>query len=59
VKKIGMVGVIGGGMSGLSAGAVLSRTGVGVKLFDARDKLGGCCATTEIGGYTFMMELST
>lgn len=51
--KISTVGVIGGGVSGLSAGGLLSRQGVRVKLFEANDKLGGCCANTNIGGYTF------
>jgi phytoene dehydrogenase-like protein len=53
VGKISTVGVIGGGVSGLSAGGLLSRQGVRVKLFEANDKLGGCCANTNIGGYTF------
>ena len=35
------------------AGGLLSRQGLRVKLFEANDKLGGCCATTNIGGYTF------
>jgi phytoene desaturase len=51
--KIRTVGVIGGGVSGLSAGGLLSRRGVRVKLFEANDKLGGCCANTRMGGYTF------
>jgi phytoene desaturase len=53
VSKISTVGVIGGGVSGLSAGGLLSRQGVRVKLFEANDKLGGLCATTKIKGYTF------
>ena len=53
MSKIRTVGIIGGGVSGLSAGGLLSRQGVRVKLFEANDKLGGCCATTNIGGYTF------
>jgi phytoene dehydrogenase-like protein len=53
VGKIKTVGVIGGGVSGLAAGGLLSREGVKVKLFEANDKLGGCCANTIIGGYTF------
>ena len=44
---------MGGGVSGLSAGGLLSRQGMRVKLFEANDKLGGLCATTKIGGYTF------
>jgi len=53
VRNIRTVGVIGGGVSGLSAGGLLSRQGVRVKLFESNDKLGGLCATTKIGGYTF------
>ena len=51
--KVGTVGVIGGGVSGLSAGGLLARHGVRVELFEANDKLGGCCAATNIEGYTF------
>jgi phytoene desaturase len=53
VGEIRTVGVIGGGVSGLSAGGLLSRHGVRVKLFEVKDKLGGCCASTTLGGYTF------
>ncbi len=53
MPKTRTVGIIGGGVSGLSAGALLSRQGIRVKLFEANDKLGGCCANTEIQGYTF------
>jgi phytoene dehydrogenase-like protein len=45
--------VIGGGVSGLAAGGLLARHGVKVTLLEANEKLGGCCATTAIGGYTF------
>ena len=51
--KINTVAIIGGGVSGLSAGGLLSRKGLRVKLFEANDKLGGSCANTEIDGYTF------
>ena len=51
--KIKTVGVIGGGVSGLAAGGLLSREGLKVKLFEVNDKLGGCCANTILGGYTF------
>jgi phytoene desaturase len=53
LRKVRTVGIIGGGVSGLSAGALLSRKGMRVKLFESTDKLGGLCATTKIGGYTF------
>jgi len=39
VAKVKTVGVIGAGVAGLSAGGLLSRQGVGVKLFEANDKL--------------------
>ena len=47
------VGVIGGGVAGLTAAARLARSGMKVELFEANDKVGGCCSTTDIGGYTF------
>jgi phytoene desaturase len=47
------VAIIGGGVAGLSAGGLLARQGVRVKLFEANDKVGGSCATTTLGGYTF------
>lgn len=53
MASIKTVGIIGGGVSGLAAGGLLSRMGIKVKLFEANEKIGGCCATTNIGGYTF------
>jgi phytoene dehydrogenase-like protein len=53
VSKINTVAIIGGGVSGLSAGGLLSRKGLRVKLFEANEKLGGCCANTNLAGYTF------
>ena len=53
MSKITTVAIIGGGVSGLSAGGLLSRKGLKVKLFEANDKLGGCCSNTSVGGYTF------
>ena len=53
MNKIKTVGIIGGGVSGLTAGGLLSQKGFKVKLFEANDKLGGCCANTNIEGYTF------
>lgn len=47
------IAIIGGGLSGLAAGVFLSRRGFDVKLFEANEKLGGCCATTRLRGYTF------
>lgn len=37
----------------MSAGGLLSRKGLKVKLFEANEKLGGCCANTDLSGYTF------
>jgi len=53
MKRIENVGIIGGGLSGLAAGLALVREGFHVALFEANDKLGGCCATTLQDGYTF------
>ncbi len=47
------VAVIGGGMSGLTAAKLLCARGVEVRLFEANGKVGGCCAATHLGGYTF------
>lgn len=47
------VAIIGGGMAGLAAARLLSARGMKVRLFEANGKVGGCCATTQIGGYTF------
>lgn len=53
MKKNNTVAIIGGGVSGLSAAGLLSQKGSKVKLFEANDKLGGSCANTNLGGYTF------
>jgi phytoene desaturase len=47
------VAIIGAGMSGLAAARLLCAGGVAVRLFEANAKVGGCCATTRLGGYTF------
>lgn len=47
------VALIGAGMAGLAAAKLLCARGVTVRLFEANGKVGGCCATTNIGGYTF------
>jgi phytoene dehydrogenase-like protein len=47
------IAVIGGGLAGLAAARLLCLNGMSVKLYEANGKLGGCCATTRIGGYTF------
>lgn len=45
--------IIGGGLAGLTAGALLAKSGHHVQLFEARDKTGGCCATSCVDGFTF------
>ncbi len=53
MKHIKTIGIIGGGLSGLSAGIVLARRGYRVRMFEANDTIGGCCGTTTIDGFTF------
>jgi len=53
MTTIRSVGVIGGGLSGLSAAILLARKGIQVKIYEAGPKIGGSCSTTEVGGYTF------
>lgn len=47
------VAIVGAGLSGLAAGLALRRQGVDVDVYEARETVGGCCATTQIGGFTF------
>ena len=47
------VAIVGAGMAGLAAAKLLCARGVAVRLFEANAKVGGCCATTRLGGYTF------
>lgn len=53
MSRIRSVAIIGGGVSGLAAGALLSTRGLQVKLFEAGPGIGGSCGATEIGGYRF------
>ncbi len=53
MDRVETIAIIGGGMAGLSAGCFLAQKGINVKLFEANDKLGGACATTNVSGYTF------
>jgi len=45
--------VIGAGIGGLAAGALLARRGVQVVVLEARNYPGGCAATFSSGGYRF------
>lgn len=53
MRKAKSVAIIGGGVAGLAAAALLSRKGLDVKVFEANSKVGGSCATTNLRGYTF------
>jgi phytoene desaturase len=53
MSEIKTIGIIGGGLSGLAAGVSLSRQDFQVKLFEANEKIGGCCANSQLQGYTF------
>jgi len=45
--------VIGGGIAGLTAAALLARHGLKVTLLEAHHQLGGCAGTFKRGPYTF------
>lgn len=45
--------VIGSGVGGLSAGALLARQGRSVLVLEQADSIGGCCSTFEKQGYHF------
>jgi phytoene dehydrogenase-like protein len=45
--------IIGAGVAGLTAANLLVRNGFTVAVFEAGEKVGGCCATTTVEGYTF------
>jgi len=45
--------VIGAGIGGLAAGAMLARRGVQVVVLEAQRYAGGCAATFSSGGYRF------
>jgi phytoene desaturase len=45
--------IIGGGLAGLTAANLLAHNGFTVAMVEANSKLGGCCATTTLDGYTF------
>ena len=45
--------VIGGGIAGLTAAALLAHDGIGVTLLESHHQLGGCAGTFRRGPYTF------
>lgn len=45
--------VIGAGLGGLSAGALLARQGRKVLVLEQAERIGGCCSTFERDGYHF------
>lgn len=45
--------IIGAGAAGLAAANLLARDGFNVSVLEANNKVGGCCATTTLDGYTF------
>ncbi|WP_010107062.1 FAD-dependent oxidoreductase, partial [Burkholderia oklahomensis] len=55
MKPIGVtrVAIVGGGVAGLAAGVELARRGCDVRLYEARDVVGGCASTTDVDGFRF------
>ena len=45
--------VVGGGIAGLTAAALLAKEGCAVTLVEAHSQLGGCAGTFQRGDYTF------
>ena len=43
--------VIGSGLSGLTAGALMAKEGHSVKLFEQHEKIGGVCSSIEKDGF--------
>ncbi len=47
------VGIVGGGLAGLTAGAFLARAGWAVDVFDKADRPGGCASDYDLGDCRF------
>ncbi len=45
--------VIGAGLGGLSAAAILAKNGLKTLVCENTERVGGCCSSFEEGGYTF------
>jgi phytoene desaturase len=45
--------IIGSGVAGCTAGSYLAQKGFQVKVLEANSKIGGCCGSTVVDGYTF------
>lgn len=52
-KQKKKIAIIGAGIGGLTAGALLARRGYNVTIFDQAIVPGGCASTFKRGGYTF------
>ena len=51
--KRNTVVIIGAGVAGCTAGSYLARQGFQVKVLEASSKIGGCCGSTAVDGYSF------
>ena len=47
------IGVLGGGVAGLSCASLLADKGFDVTLFEKEGRIGGLCRSTVVDGYTF------
>jgi protoporphyrinogen oxidase len=51
------VAVVGAGVAGLAAARELARAGVQLRVFEARDRVGGRILTEHVPGFPFPLEL--
>ncbi|MCJ7653322.1 MAG: FAD-dependent oxidoreductase [Actinobacteria bacterium] len=51
--------IVGTGIGGLTAGAVLAKEGIDVLLIEQAHQPGGCCTSFSVGGFTFDAAVSS
>ncbi len=51
--------IIGGGMGGLTCGALLAKKGLTVLMVEKNQKVGGCCASFQKDGFSFDLSVQS